>query len=81
MSIGRATLTKEAVIIDEGAPRNTPKIIAWDNLEVKEYQTYIALFSRSDPAKTHATFSYLNDWNTEVLYALVRRILEETWKQ
>lgn len=73
ITIGRATITKEAIIVDEGGIfKNNKTIIPWNNLEIKDYHTYLAIFSTLDASKTHATFSYLNDWNTGVLYSIVK---------
>jgi len=51
------------------------KIIPWDKMEIKAYQTYFAIFSIADPLKTNATFSYLKDWNALVLHSIVKFIL------
>ncbi len=78
ITIGRATLTKEAIVVDEGGMlKSEKKVIPWDKMEIKAYQTYFAIFSITDPLKTNATFSYLKDWNTLVLHSLVKFILDK----
>jgi len=78
VAIGRATLTKEAIIVDEGGLiKSEKKVIPWDNMEIKSYQTYFAIFSMIEPSKTYATFSYLKDWNTLVLHSIVKFILDK----
>lgn len=77
ITIGRATLTKEAVIIKERALlKEKQTIIPWEQLAIKDYYTYLAIFSAVDAANTHATFSYLKEWNTGVLFSLVNTILK-----
>ena len=76
--IGRAIISSEAIIINEpGVIKNDKKVIPWDDLETKDYHTYFAVYSSKDASKTNATFSYLNDWNTGVLYSVVRTILHK----
>jgi len=75
VTISKAMLIGEGIIIDEGGVfKSVKKIIPWEELEIKEYHTYLAIFSTINP-KLYATFSYLNDWNTGVLYAVVKTII------
>jgi len=77
ITIGRATLTKKAVIVDEGGIlKSEKKTIPWEHLEIKDYHTYLAIYSSIDASKTHATFSYLKDWNTVILHSIVKTILD-----
>jgi len=75
--IGRATLTREAVTIKErGLLKDKETIIRWEDLEIKEYYTYLAIFSTVDTLNAYATFSYLTEWNTGVLFSLINTILK-----
>jgi len=77
ISIGRAALTKEAVIIKERALlKEKQTIVPWEQLVIKDYYTYLAIFSTVNALNTHATFSYLNEWNTGVLFSLINTILK-----
>jgi len=77
ISIGRAILTKEAVIIKERALlKEKQTVIPWEQLAIKDYYTYLAIFSAVDASNTYATFSYLKEWNTGVLFSLVSTILK-----
>lgn len=51
------------------------KLIEWEDLVTKNYSTYYALFSKSDPA-FHKAFEYLIDWNTGILYSVSRQVLK-----
>jgi hypothetical protein len=52
-------------------------VIPWESAEIKDYYTYLAIFSATDASKTHATFGYLKDWNTVVLHSIVKTILDK----
>jgi hypothetical protein len=52
------------------------KLIEWKDMGTKNYSTYYALFSKSDPT-FHKTFEYLIDWNTGILYSVSRQILKD----
>lgn len=76
VKIGMVTLMAASVAIgEEGKPQ---KIIPWENVRLKQYATYAAIFSAIEPAKQYAALSYLNDWNTFVLYTLIKLILDES---
>jgi hypothetical protein len=55
---------------------NKNQLIDWEDLGTKNYSTYYALFSKSDPG-FHKTFEYLTDWNTGILYSVSRQILKD----
>lgn len=50
--------------------------IPYEDLGVKEYTGYFALFSKSNP-KVYKAYSYLNDWNSAVVFTLYKRLLAE----
>lgn len=52
------------------------RLIEWEDLGTKNYSTYYAVFSKSNPA-LHKTFEYLTDWNTGILYSVSRQILND----
>jgi hypothetical protein len=55
---------------------NKKNFIEWNDLGTKNYSTYYALFSKSNPI-FHKTFEYLTDWNTRILYSVSRQILKD----
>lgn len=57
-----------------GVNFGTEKVL-YNDLEIKEYNSYFALFSKSNP-KIHRSYSYLKDWNAAVVYSLAKRMLE-----
>lgn len=50
------------------------KQVPWEDLGTKAYTTYYALFSKKDPT-IYQSYSYLEDWNTALVYSLSRHIL------
>jgi hypothetical protein len=77
VTIGRATLTNEGVVVSDGGLVKNDKLILWDDVTTKEYYTYVAVYSSKDAAKLNATFSFLKDWNTMVLFSVIQRILKD----
>ena len=76
ITVGRALITQEAIIVsDPGILRVDQTVISWEDLATKDYHNYFAIYSSKDASKINATFSYLNDWNTGVLFSVVRTIL------
>lgn len=52
------------------------KEVKWEDLGTKTYATYFALYSKKHPA-VYKSFSYLNDWNTAIVYSFSKQILSE----
>ena len=55
---------------------NNEKIINWKDLRIKEYQTYLTIYSSEDPKNINRGFSYLDDWNTLVLCSFLKNIIQ-----
>jgi len=51
------------------------KSLPWDDVGTRDYQTYFAIFSKQSPSIINKSYSYLNDWNTRVLYSVVKTII------
>ena len=49
--------------------------LPWHDVGTRDYQTYFAIFSKQAPSIINKGYSYLDDWNTRVLYSLVQTIL------
>jgi len=56
--------------------KKTEPIIIWSDLGTKNYWSYFALFSKSNP-NHYKAFQYLEDWNTIILQSVSRQILKE----
>jgi len=51
------------------------KPLTWKDVGIKDYKTYFAIFSKQSPSIINKSYSYLNDWNTQVLGSVMRTIL------
>jgi hypothetical protein len=53
------------------------KSIPWENIRTRSYQTYFAIYSEADARNVNRGYSYLQDWNTIVLYSVLRTLLSQ----
>ncbi|MDD5151222.1 MAG: hypothetical protein PHC28_12235, partial [Flavobacterium sp.] len=51
------------------------KLILWNDLDAKDYHTYFTIFSKSNTININRGYSYMNDWNTDLLYNVIRTFL------
>ena len=51
--------------------------IPWEKIRTSNYQTYFMIYSKDDPSKINRSYNYLDDWNTDVLYSVLRTLLNE----
>jgi hypothetical protein len=65
-----------AVFSNEGVSLGEKSFIKWDDLGMRSYSTYHALFSKSDPT-IYKAFSYLLDWNSAAVYSIAKTLLAE----
>jgi len=52
------------------------KSLLWSDVGTKNYRTYFAIFSKQNPSNINKGYSYLDDWNTGVLYSVIETILK-----
>jgi hypothetical protein len=52
------------------------KFLPWPDVGTKNYRTYFAIFSKQNPSNINKGYSYLDDWNTGVLYSVMETILK-----
>lgn len=75
-SIGKVHFTKDNLTINvSGILKEEKRTISWDRVKTRDYQTYFAIYSLDDPTNINRGYSYLDDWNTGLLYSVVRTIL------
>lgn len=48
--------------------------VPWERVGTRDYHTYFAIYDTSNAAKINRTYSYLSDWNTAVVCAVVRSV-------
>jgi hypothetical protein len=54
--------------------RGQQSVISWDNLNIKEYYSYFAVFHQETP-ELHSRVSY-NEYGTEILWSMLKNILK-----
>ncbi len=75
--IGNVAFTKDNITISvSGILKEERKIIPWENVRTKDYQTYFAIYSIEDSLDINRGYSYLDEWNTGILYSVVKSILD-----
>lgn len=78
IDIGNVFISGEGVTIAPSSLfKKHQKIIPWEKVGTYDYQTYFSIYSKDDPAYINKGYSYLNDWNTGILYSVVRSILQD----
>ena len=50
--------------------------ISWEKVRTKNYYTYFAIYSSQNPSEINRGYNYHDDWNTGVLYSVLRTILK-----
>ena len=76
-SLGKVEFSQNGLIFTSGVSNKYKIEILWDDLGAKDYQNYFALFSKSDQAKINFCLYYKDDWNTAIVYSIVRTFLNE----
>lgn len=74
--ISGVKFTKDGVTIKtSGILREEDKSILWKEIDTHDYQTYFVIFSKKDPMNINRGYSYKEDWNTDILFNVIRTIL------
>jgi len=76
--IGEVLFIEEGIIIKTNSSiREKKALIPWEKIRTRNYATYFAIYAVDDAETTNRGYSYLNDWNTDVLYSVIRTILSK----
>ncbi|RTY85506.1 hypothetical protein EKL32_28525 [Flavobacterium sp. GSN2] len=77
-NVGEVLFTTKGVkiLVDNGLKR-IPQEIEWEKIRTQNYRTYFAIYSIDNPRNINRGFSYKEDWNTSVLYSVIRKILTD----
>jgi len=78
IKIGEVIITIDGLTILSTAsikPKN--EFIPWEKVRTRSYTTYFAIYSKDDAINVNHGYSYLNDWNTNVLYGVVKTLLKK----
>lgn len=75
--IGNVEFDEHGIAIDvSGIAKINKTKILWKDVRTKNYYTYFAIYSSESPSEINRGYNYLEDWNTGVLYSVLRTILQ-----
>lgn len=78
IKIGEVLILNDSIVIKtSGIMHVSEKSIALENVQTKDFITYFSIYSFENPSNINRGYSYLNDWNTSVLYTVLRTILSK----
>ena len=76
IKIGEVIITKNGLtILSTASLKPKSEFIPWEQVRTRAYNTYFAIYSKDDAVNVNRGYSYLNDWNTNVLYGVVKTLL------
>ncbi|MCI9846300.1 hypothetical protein [Flavobacterium pectinovorum] len=76
--IGKTVINPEGVIIAVSKLIIQEKVlIPWEDLRFRKYNSYFSIYSKEDPGTINRGYSYKDDWNTFVLYDVIKMILSK----
>ena len=77
-SIGDVLFTKDNVELNISGIFNQKKVvIPWDKIRTRAYNSYFSIYSIDNPSDINRGYSYKEDWNTNVLYSVIRTLLKQ----
>jgi hypothetical protein len=75
--IGDVKVDSEGVIISiSKLLKQEEKLILWNDVGIRKYTTYISIYSLENPSDFNRGYSYKEDWNTFVLWEVMKNILD-----
>lgn len=75
--IGDVNVNSEGVIISiSKLLKQEKKLILWNDVGIRKYTTYISIYSLENPSDFNRGYSYKEDWNTFVLWEVMKNILD-----
>ena len=70
VEIAGVTLSHEGMTLN-----SKMTLISWEDVGTKTYETYYAVFSKSNPNQYKA-FEYVSEWNVDLLYSVLEHVLK-----
>lgn len=74
--IGNVIFCEKGVTIKTSILKKEGVLIEWNNVRTHDYKSYFSIYSKENPSKINRGYSYLDDWNTNILYSVLRAILD-----
>ncbi|MCL1668958.1 hypothetical protein M2T82_12890 [Elizabethkingia ursingii] len=69
--------THGITILVAGILKSQDEHIKWEDVRTHDYITYFSIYSDKNPSDINRTYRYLEDWNTGILYSVLRTILHQ----
>ena len=77
-TIGDVTFYGDRIRLNVSGIFNQNKVeISWNKIRTRNYYSYFSIYSVDNPADVNRGYSYFEDWNTSVLYSVIRTILRD----
>jgi hypothetical protein len=75
--IGEVNINPEGLIILVSRLfKQEKKLIPWEDVGLRKYNSYISIYSKKNSLDFNRVYSYKRDWNTFVLYNVIKNILD-----
>ncbi|WPO79115.1 hypothetical protein [Flavobacterium sp. KACC 22761] len=76
-TIGEVNINPEGVIISiSKLLKQEKKLIPWSDVALRKYSSYISIYSKENALDFNRGYSFKKDWNTFVLYNVIKNILD-----
>lgn len=77
-SIGDVLFAKDNIELNISGIFNQKKVvIPWDKIRTRAYYSYFSIYSIDNPSDINRGYSYKEDWNTNILYSVIRKLLKQ----
>lgn len=77
-SIGDVQFNKDNISLNvSGIFKQNRMSIPWEKVRTRNYHRYFSIYSEENPSEVNRGYNYLEDWNTAVLYSVLRTILRD----
>lgn len=77
-SVGDVVFTNEGIVFNVSGIFNQKKVtIPWEQVRTRNYHSYFSIYAANNPSEINRGYNYHEDWNTSVLYSVLRTILRD----
>jgi hypothetical protein len=77
-NIGSVKFTNDHLTIEKNTLLKKKEMsIPWEKMRIKDYRTYLAVFSSENPSEINQCYNYKDDWNTTIIYSVLHSILQQ----
>jgi hypothetical protein len=77
IKIGEVKITKDGLnILSTASLKQKNEFIPWEQVRTRSYSTYFAIYSKDNAINVNRGYSYLNDWNTNILHSVIKTLLK-----